>query len=239
VSDTNQKLWAKLADVMHAIGRVPKRGRNDFHGYDYATEADVVEAVRSELAMRKVILLPEISEERREIIGQTKAGRDVCLTTLDMTFQFLDGESGETIVKRWRGWGIDESDKGGYKALTGAEKYFLLKTFLLPTGDDPEASHVESAGRAPVQPPAAKATTKKQAEPPGAETVLEVKESQAGGSWGVRTNGGTYLTKDGGLAVSLENCRMRGIDVVISAGKPQKVGEKMVRLIDEFEEVIL
>jgi hypothetical protein len=29
-------------------------------------------------------------------------------------------------------------DKGVYKALTGSEKYFLMKAFLIPTGDDPE-----------------------------------------------------------------------------------------------------
>ena len=37
------------------------------------------------------------------------------------------------------GAGDDGADKGLYKAYTGAVKYFLMKTFLIPTGDDPEA----------------------------------------------------------------------------------------------------
>ena len=54
--------------------------------------------------------------------------------------EFLDGETGASIKKPWRGYGTDKEDKGGYKAMTGGEKYFLLKTFLIPTGDDPEAT---------------------------------------------------------------------------------------------------
>ena len=38
---TRGALAKKLAEVMAAVERVPKRGRNDFHKYDYATEADI------------------------------------------------------------------------------------------------------------------------------------------------------------------------------------------------------
>jgi hypothetical protein len=37
------------------------------------------------------------------------------------------------------GEGQDAGDKGPYKAMTGAQKYALMKTFMIPTGDDPEA----------------------------------------------------------------------------------------------------
>lgn len=36
------------------------------------------------------------------------------------------------------GEGMDTGDKAIYKAITGAQKYVLMKTFLIPTGDDPE-----------------------------------------------------------------------------------------------------
>ena len=39
----------------------------------------------------------------------------------------------------WAGSGDDPADKGLYSAYTGAVKYFLMKAFLIPTGDDPEA----------------------------------------------------------------------------------------------------
>jgi len=126
----------KLAAIMAVVERIPKRGRNAFHGYDYATEADIVTAIRGELACRAVMLFPAIVATRREPVGDPE--KRMVLTSLDMEFTFMDGESGEAITRPWHGAGTDKEDKGAYKAMTGGEKYFLLKTFLVPTGDDPE-----------------------------------------------------------------------------------------------------
>jgi hypothetical protein len=129
-----RSLARKLAEVMAAVERIPKNGHNSFHNYDYATEADIVAAVRQELALRHIILLPSIVGRTREPVGD----KGVVLTHLDMEFTFMDGESGEEKTLPWLGAGTDKEDKGAYKAMTGGEKYFLLKTFLIPTGDDPE-----------------------------------------------------------------------------------------------------
>jgi len=127
-------LVMKLAAIMAVVERIPKRGRNAFHGYDYATEADIVSAIRQELASRHVMLFPAITATQREPVGE----KGSVLTHVTMEFTFMDGESGETITRPWLGAGTDKEDKGAYKAMTGGEKYFLLKTFLIPTGDDPE-----------------------------------------------------------------------------------------------------
>jgi hypothetical protein len=135
MTDTLVKsLTAKLAEVMRAVKRIPKHGRNEFHHYDYATEADIVAAIREELADRVVMLIPSVVGESRYPVGE----KGSVLTVLDMEMEFRDGDTNESIVKTWRGYGTDKEDKGGYKAMTGGEKYFLLKTFLIPTGDDPE-----------------------------------------------------------------------------------------------------
>jgi hypothetical protein len=136
---TTRSLVAKLAEVMKAVERIPKRGRNDFHKYDYATEADIAATVRKELADRSVMLIPAIVGEARHPVGE----KGSVLTVLEMEMEFLDGETGESLKKPWRGYGTDKEDKGGYKAMTGGEKYFLLKTFLMPTGDDPEREDKE------------------------------------------------------------------------------------------------
>lgn len=132
-------LVMKLAEVMAVVERIPKRGRNAFHGYDYATEADIVTAIRSELASRHVMVFPAITGTTREAVGE----KGQVLTQLTMEFTFMDGESGATITRPWLGAGTDKEDKGAYKAMTGGEKYFLLKTFLIPTGDDPERQDQE------------------------------------------------------------------------------------------------
>lgn len=122
-------LYSKLAEVMGLAGRIEKRGENTFHHYKYAMESDIVEAVRLALAERHVMLIPAV----RQVV------REGTLTTALMAFTFTDGETGETATHEWAGTGDDKGDKGLYKAMTGALKYFLLKTFLMPTGDDPEA----------------------------------------------------------------------------------------------------
>ena len=145
-------LAKKLSEVMAAVQRVAKRGRNDFHKYDYATEADIAATVRKELASRRVMLIPQVTAyEVKELpSGKDNKARDP-LTILTMTFTFICGDTGARIVSPWVGAGQDGGDKGFYKSMTGAEKYFLLKTFLIPTGDDPERDD-RAAGRAAAKP---------------------------------------------------------------------------------------
>lgn len=151
--DAPRGLIRKLAEVMAAVERVPKRGRNEFHRYDYATEADIVATVRDELSKRGVMLIPAVqNHERHELRDgiDSKTGKDKPrdpVTILHMTFTFVDGETGERETHPWLGAGQDGGDKGVYKAMTGAAKYFLMKTFLMPTGDDPETEGKKEARR--------------------------------------------------------------------------------------------
>lgn len=150
-------LIRKLAEVMGEVERVPKRGHNDFHNYDYALEADVLAAVRKGLADRQVMCLPSTSGDPDEREITTSKGNKSTITTQKYRFTFVDGETGEREDREWIGQGDDPADKGAYKAGTGALKYFLLKTFLISTGDDPEgdrstderASNRQSSTRKP------------------------------------------------------------------------------------------
>jgi hypothetical protein len=135
VSDANGQasLYRKLAEVTAEVGHVPKRGRNDFHKYDYVTEADLLDAVRAKLADRHVAVIPSLHE-----IRERETDRSI-VTTATVTFTFVDGDTGAMHAAQWAGQGDDPADKGLYKAYTGAMKYFVMKAFLIPTGDDPEA----------------------------------------------------------------------------------------------------
>jgi hypothetical protein len=61
-----------------------------------------------------------------------------------MAYTFSDVDSGEEIVAKVAGQGLDSGDKAPYKAMTGALKYALLQSFLLATGDDPEDERVDA-----------------------------------------------------------------------------------------------
>ena len=144
-------LARKLAQVLAEVHRVPKNGRNDFHRYDYVYESDLVDHIRDKLAEQGVAIFPSVADHSVTSTEDGK-GRTSYLTTVTLDVTLIDGESGDLITTTWVGQGLDSGDKGYYKAYTGALKYFLLKTFLISTGDDPEEEE-ESAS-----PPAAKPT---------------------------------------------------------------------------------
>jgi hypothetical protein len=64
-------------------------------------------------------------------------------------YEFVDLDSGEKVRGACIGSGSDSQDKGPYKAITGAIKYLMTTTFLIPTGDDPEGDGGKKRGQAP------------------------------------------------------------------------------------------
>jgi hypothetical protein len=125
----------KLARVMEAIGWIEKTGRNEFHKYDYATEADIVDKVRKELIANRILPTFSTIATSREAKEGERGGY---LTDVMIEWTFRDIDTGDIITSRVPGCGEDKGDKGLYKAITGSEKYWLTKSFLIPTGDDPE-----------------------------------------------------------------------------------------------------
>src|SRR5690606_17563559 len=82
-----KNLVIKQSGIVVEVDRVPMRGRNEFHKYDYVMESDLVEAVRQKLAERHVFLLSSFEELRREDT----------LTEAKIRFTFLDGDTGESL----------------------------------------------------------------------------------------------------------------------------------------------
>lgn len=133
----DRKLVKKLAQVMKQVKNIEKRGYNKFHKYHYATESDVAEKIRDILADQHVMMIPNMSSHSiREHVNNS--GKTEYIATVIIDFTFYDGETGEEITFSGIGEGQDSGDKAVYKAMTGAQKYALMKAFLIPTNDDPE-----------------------------------------------------------------------------------------------------
>jgi hypothetical protein len=143
------RLYSKLIEVMGAVGYVKKTGRNTFHNYNYVTEEDLINEVRGHLASRNVMFLPSAGEITERGIT-TEKGKASCVTTVRVAYTFVDGDTGATHTCQWAGSGDDSADKGLYKAYTGSMKYFLMKAFMIPTGDDPERDTRPAAPPDPV-----------------------------------------------------------------------------------------
>lgn len=140
------KLFKKLVGIMQIAEKVKKTGFNKGQRYQYATEADIIEVVRKGLIDNSIMIFTSSkvrSVDKVYKYDTSKSGEyQICgesiVTTLDTEHTFADAETGETFSITGSGQGWDSTDKGSYKALTGAVKYMLSKNFLIPSQDDPE-----------------------------------------------------------------------------------------------------
>lgn len=130
-------LAMKLAEAILAVGYVQKSGLNKYDNYSYATEADIAEKVRAELGKRHVIMLPDVVEHEVRDVSAVSPKMPF-MSIVRVKYTLVDGESGETLSFHCIGTGADRGDKCSYKSLTGAQKYAMMKLFLISTGDDPE-----------------------------------------------------------------------------------------------------
>ena len=143
-------LPAKLVAIMAGVHKLPKRGRNDFHKYDYLMESDVKEAMRDLFITYRVALVPTILEViQREVGKQT-------VTRAQLSFLLINAENPvETLTLPWYGEGADMGDKGLAKSVTAAIKTWLAATFLIPTGNDTEGDEkTDRASAQRTEPPA-------------------------------------------------------------------------------------
>jgi hypothetical protein len=140
-------IYQKLAAVYKDVTYIQKDRRNSFHNYTYASEAAIKEQLHEAFVKHGLIMLPPEIVDMRDDKKVNEKGKEEIITTLNIRFGIADVESGESISGTVCGRGVDSSDKGPYKALTGALKYFLTSTFLIPTGDDPENESAEKGSR--------------------------------------------------------------------------------------------
>ena len=137
--------------MMRDVGYVQKAGHNDFQNYKYATEADAIAALRPAMIKHGLCMIPSVESVEQDEWGNTN---------VLMHYRILD-EEGNFLSFRAAGSGNDKNskgvgDKGIYKALTGASKYALLKTFMMETGDDPEVPNQQEKESKPEPKPDSK-----------------------------------------------------------------------------------
>lgn len=142
---SSKTLAGKLAEVMGEVGYIAKGGTNSAQGYKYVMASQVADTIREKLAARGIVIVPGdivlLSEEK------SPSGKQTVLT-FKYSWHLIDGDSGQQITICSLGAGADSGDKHVYKATTGALKYALLTTFLIPTGDDPENDASEVIAKA-------------------------------------------------------------------------------------------
>ena len=139
---TGQGLYKKILAVMRDVGYLQKDDdvKAGYSSYKAITEEKVTGMVGASMRKHGLIILPiEVKQKREDMEVQGKNGpRLDRLTTVDCLYKIIDTETGESETIASAGTGIDTQDKGIGKALTYAYKYLLLRTFAIPTGEDPD-----------------------------------------------------------------------------------------------------
>jgi len=130
-------LYAKMARVMAATSYIEKDGKNTHFGYKFATDAAVYNAVRQQLAEQNLAVFASMVDVVQTATAK-ESGKTTWHTLAKFVFTIADGDSGETFACDWQAEADDQQDKGVNKCATAALKYWLLKTFVIPTGDDPD-----------------------------------------------------------------------------------------------------
>ena len=140
--ELNAKLQAKknaLRKDLKSKGILKKGGQNDYDHYSYFSEAQYKELFTELFSKNNLELkFSEIEYNTFEGSGKNCNGR---MTRLEFTL--IDVETGFFETTVITGEGMDKGDKAGYKAYTGAVKYYLADTFLVATGDDAEKESLE------------------------------------------------------------------------------------------------
>ena len=156
----------KLAQVLGEIHTIPKEGTNDHYGYKYILEDTLTNQIRPILAKWGLALVFG-AEKVEDLAGHEVNGEPQGYwTRVWCRFTLFDSD-GHEFSTLCPGEGTDKyhPDKALYKAMTGSTKYFLYKTFLVSTGDEPEKDDSPNT-TIKKQKQQKKKTTKKNAQAP-------------------------------------------------------------------------
>lgn len=138
-------------------GVLKREGNNTFDRYKYFSEAQY-KALFTELLSSHDLELRSTVSDYSMVEGTEKQSNGRQVT---MEFELIDVETGYSEKSTIVGEGFDKGDKAGYKAMTGALKYYLACTFLVATGDDPEKDSPEAKMNSQKASPATIAVLKK------------------------------------------------------------------------------
>lgn len=125
----------KMAKVLGEIHKIPKEGYNPHFEYRYVREDTLTEQIRPLLAKWGLSLVFGAEKVEDLATGDDRG----TWTRVWCRFTLFDCDGHEfSVLCPGEGTDAKHPDKALYKAMTGSTKYFLYKTFLVSTGDDPE-----------------------------------------------------------------------------------------------------
>jgi hypothetical protein len=131
-------IYQKLIEVRKAVPYLKKD--NTGHQFKYVSSSQALGTLKQKMDEMGLLLVPSVCGETVSD-HTTKKGDHEYFTEIKLRYTWVNAETPEeTVVCDWYGQGLDNGEKGVGKAMTYAEKYFLLKFFNIATdNDDPDS----------------------------------------------------------------------------------------------------
>jgi hypothetical protein len=143
-------LHEKLIAIRKGVTYLQKTSKNSQQGFQYTSSSQVLASVRALMDEHKVLLISAVLGGKLHPKGN---GNKMNTTELNMSMNWVDAENPkDNIMVPWYGQGCDQHEKGVGKALTYAEKYFILKQFNIATDKDDPDAFVERYSQTPDEP---------------------------------------------------------------------------------------
>lgn len=132
MASETMNLWQKMAYVSANVGAVTKDGKHSHSNYNFQSIEAVSDALRGLMAEVGLVMFSSCTNSRIE------ENHWVC----SYVFTFVDSETGTSKECHWEQSTLFVSKKGGIndKAMginhSYAQKYFLMRTFLISSNED-------------------------------------------------------------------------------------------------------
>ena len=133
-------IYQKINEVMKNIEYLTKDDQVAFGTTKYKaiSEEKVTTAVREQLVKQGIVIIPVQQESENKELTRTEKSVNM-LTSVHTRYRIQNiDDVNDFIEVESNGTGVDTQDKGVGKAMTYAYKYMLLRTFAIPTGEDPD-----------------------------------------------------------------------------------------------------
>jgi len=130
-------IYQKLIEVRRVVPYLKKV--NEGYEYKFVSSSQTLSSLKAKMNELELLLIPSVTSKNVFEVTTSKGGKQH-FTELEIDFTWVNAEKPEEqIISHWYGQGLDTGEKGVGKALTYAEKYYLLKFFNIPTDkDDPD-----------------------------------------------------------------------------------------------------
>ena len=135
-----------ILEVMASVGYVQKE-TNTALRYSYASEAALIRALRPAMVKNGIFCYVLDIPSTHQDTFETAKGSIMNRTLSHGVVRFVHALTDTFIDVHAVGEGMDTGDKSANKAATGLLKYALRQTFLIETGDDPDATSSDEQER--------------------------------------------------------------------------------------------